>query len=53
VPFCLTDRDLLGNAVFSSQDELRTTLIIFTDLSHETEAGSRKFDIVNLDLFPG
>ena len=43
---------LCGNVIFPSEDELRTTLIIFTDLSYETGTGSRKINIEHLDLFP-
>ncbi len=51
-PLGLADRYTPGDVVFSSEDELRTTLVFFTDLGHETEAGSRKFNIVHLDFIP-
>jgi hypothetical protein len=51
-PFGLTDRYTLGDGVFSSEDEFRTTLVFFADLGHEVGAGSRKFNIVYIDLFP-
>jgi len=51
-PLGLADRDTLGDFVFSSEDELRTTLVFFADLGHEAGAGSRKFNIVYLDLIP-
>ena len=51
-PIGLAGTDPLGNLVFSSKDELWTTLVIFTDFSHEAGAGSRKFNIAHLDFFP-
>jgi hypothetical protein len=51
-PLGLADLDTLRDFVFSSKDEFRTTLVFFTDLGHEVEAGSRKFNIVYLDLIP-
>jgi hypothetical protein len=38
--------------MFPSEDKLRTTLIIFTDLSYETGTGSRKVNREHLDLLP-
>jgi hypothetical protein len=51
-PLGLADLDTMGDVVFPSKDEFRTTLVFFTDLGHEAGAGSRKFKIVHLDLFP-
>jgi hypothetical protein len=48
----LADLYTMGDVVFPSEDELRTTLVFFADLGHETGAGSRKFNITYLDLFP-
>lgn len=41
-----------GDWVYSSEDELRTALVFFADLSHEAGARSREFNIVYIDLFP-
>jgi hypothetical protein len=51
-PLGLADLDTRGDVVFPSEDEFRTTLVFFTDLGHETGAGSRKFNIVHVDLIP-
>lgn len=51
-PLGLADGDPLGNWVYSSEDEFRTALVFFADLSHETGARFREFKIVYLDLFP-
>jgi hypothetical protein len=51
-PLGLANVDLLGDLVCSSKDELRTALVFFADFGHEAGAGSRKFNIVYIDLFP-
>ena len=51
-PFGRANSDSLGDLVCSSEDELRTALVFFADLSHEAGARSWEFNIAYIDLFP-
>jgi hypothetical protein len=52
VPFGLADGDPRLNVMFPSEHELRTTLVLFADFGNEAGAGSGKFNVMHLDLFP-
>jgi len=42
----------LRNGVASSEDELRTALILLTDLSYQARSWSREINIIDFDLIP-
>jgi hypothetical protein len=42
----------LRNGVASSENELRTALILLTDLSYQARSWSREINIIDLDLIP-